>query len=90
MRSKRTKRFRALFAALPDDVQQQANKAYRQSLADPAYPGLEFKQVSAKGPTFSARIGIHYRALAIKRPDYWLWFWIGSHVEYDQLLKQIQ
>lgn len=89
MRSKRTKQFREMFTSLPMDVQQQANKAYRQFLADTAYPGLEFKQVSSNGPIYSARIGIHYRALAIKRPDYWLWFWIGSHAEYDQLLKQI-
>ncbi len=90
MRSKRTKQFRARFESLPQDVQHQANAAYRQFKANPAHPGLEFKQVSAKGPTYSARIGIHYRALAIRRPDHWLWFWIGPHAEYDKLVKQIQ
>lgn len=89
MRSRRTKRFLELFAALPPQVQTQANKAYRQFQTDPAYPGLDFKQVSSTGPTFSARIGIHYRALAIRRQDGWLWFWIGSHAEYDQLLQHL-
>jgi hypothetical protein len=27
-------------------------------------------------------------ALAVRRPDYWLWFWIGPHTEYDKLLEQ--
>jgi hypothetical protein len=89
VRSKRTKRFRELFAALPQQAQAQANKAYRLFLADPAHPGLDFKQVSPRGPTFSARVGIHYRALAIRRQDCWLWFWIGSHAEYDQILHQL-
>jgi len=90
MRSKRTKQFRARFEALPEDVQQAADKAYRQFKTDPAHPCLEFKQASAKGPTYSARIGIHWRAMAIHRQGYWLWFWIRPHAEYDKLLKQIQ
>lgn len=79
-----------MFEALPADVQQQANKAYRQFKMNPAHPGLDLTQVSAKGPAYSIRIGIHWRALAVRRPDHWLWFWIGPHAEYDKLLKQIQ
>lgn len=90
MKSKRTKQFRARFDALPESVQQQANYAYHLFAANPAHPGLDFKQVSKKGPTYSARIGIHYRALAIRKPDHWLWFWVGRHAEYDKLLDQLQ
>ena len=90
MRSKRTKHFRELFAALPKDAQKQASAAYQQFTVDPSHPGLMFKQVSAKGPTYSARVGIHYRALAVRQRDHWLWFWIGAHGEYDKLLAQIQ
>lgn len=88
MRSKRTKHFRELFAGLPKDAQKQASTAYQQFAADPSHPGLMFKQVSAKGPTYSARVGIHYRALAMRQRDHW--FWIGTHAEYDKLLDQIQ
>jgi len=88
MKSKRTKQFRALFAALPESVQQQANEAYRLFQANPSHPGLSFKQVSPRGPVYSVRVGIHYRALAIRKPDYFLWFWIGSHAEYDKLLAR--
>ena len=90
MKSRRTKQFRALFSALSHEAQQQANAAYRQFVSDPTHPGLVFKQVSAKGPTYAARVGIHYRALAIKKQDCLLWFWIGPHAEYDRLLSEIQ
>lgn len=90
MRSKRTRQFRTLFNELPDAVRTQANHTYRLFNVNPAHPGLDFKQVSKRGPTYSARIGIHYRALAIRKTDYWLWFWIGSHAEYDKLLDQLQ
>lgn len=79
MRSKRTRQFLTLLDELPADVQRLATRAYQQFKADPTHPGLDFKQVSARGPTYSARIGIHYRALAIKQDDGWLWFWIGPH-----------
>ena len=88
MISKRTKQFRALFAELPESVQRQANDAYRLFRANPSHPGLAFKQVSANGPVYSVRIGLHYRALAIRKPDYLLWFWIGSHADYDKMLSR--
>jgi hypothetical protein len=30
-------------------------------------------------------VGAHYRALAVDAPDGILWFWIGSHAEYDRI-----
>lgn len=89
MKSKRTRRFHALFKELPESVQQQANEAYRLFKANPSHPGLSFKQVSSKGPTYSARIGLHYRALAIRKSGYYLWFWIGTHADYDKILSRL-
>ena len=34
----------------------------------------------------SARVGAHYRALAVDVPDGILWFWIGNHADYDRLV----
>jgi hypothetical protein len=31
----------------------------------------------------SVRVGAHYRALGVDAPGGVLWFWIGSHAEYD-------
>ncbi len=36
----------------------------------------------------SARVGLHYRALARDRDDGLVWFWIGHHSRYDQLITQ--
>ncbi len=89
MKSKRSRQFRALFEALPESVQRQANEAYRLFQASPSHPSLSFKQVSPNGPVYSVRIGLHYRALAIRQPDCLLWFWIGSHADYDKMLSRL-
>ena len=88
MRSKRSKRFRSLFNALPHSVQQQAKEAYRLFQADPSHPGLHFKPVDPSDPhVYSARVGIHYRVIGVREPDgSILWVWIGSHAEYDKLI----
>ena len=38
-------------------------------------------------PFRSVRIGMHYRALAVDIPDGLLWFWIGSHADYDRVIE---
>ena len=87
MRSWRTPRFKKLYAALPREVQQQADEAYRLWKQDPYHPGLHFKQPHVKGNAYySVRIGLHYRALARIEPDGYVWFWIGTHTEYDKML----
>ncbi|HEY7348351.1 MAG TPA: hypothetical protein VH599_08550 [Ktedonobacterales bacterium] len=88
MKSQTTKQFRKMLAALPTSVQREAKKAFELFQADPSHPGLNFERVQTKmGLCYSARIGIHYRAVARQEEDAWVWFWIGSHAEYDQLRK---
>ena len=89
MNSRTTGRFRARFAALPAHVRRQAREAYRLFRQDPAHPGLRFKQVHADPPTYSARVGISYRALGVREGDTVIWFWIGTHAEYDKLLEHL-
>jgi hypothetical protein len=89
MNSRTTRRFRELFAALPSHVQQQAREAYRLFRQNPNLPGLRFKQVHRNPPTYSVRVGIGYRALGVLDGDTLVWFWIGSHADYDKLLKQL-
>ena len=40
-------------------------------------------------PVYSARITRDCRALCLVEDDEAVWFWIGSHAEYDLLLKQL-
>jgi len=89
MKSRTTRQFRAAFAKLPRQVQAQAREAYKQFVKDPTHPGLQFKKIHQKRPIYSIRIGIHYRAVGIKSKDEIVWFWIGHHSEYDQLLGQM-
>jgi hypothetical protein len=39
------------------------------------------------GRFWSVRVGLHHRAVAVDAPDGLLWFWIGSHAEYDRLIS---
>lgn len=87
MRSRRTKRFRALFDALPAEAQQQTRQAYEQFRQDPQRGGLQFKQIGQSNPPiYSARIGAHYRALGYLEGDTVTWYWIGTHEAYNKLV----
>jgi hypothetical protein len=87
MRSRRDRRFRALFAALPRNVQVRAGRAYQLWRADSGLPGLNFKLVDPDERIYSIRIGRDYRALGKLEGDVIVWFWIGKHDEYDRILN---
>jgi hypothetical protein len=89
MNSHTTRRFRELFAVLPAQAQRQAREAYRLFRRSPTHPGLRFKQVHPDPPTYSARVGIGYRALGVLDGDTVIWFWIGTHADYDRLLERL-
>ena len=87
MISKTTREFRDLLSRLPAHVQRQAREAYVLFHQNPAHPGLRFRQVHPTPPIYSARVGIGYRAVGSLEGDTVVWFWIGSHAEYDRLLR---
>jgi len=87
--SKTTRRFREAYRRLPEHVQRRAREVYRRFRDDPNHPSLRFKQVHATQPIYAARVGLGYRALALVDGDAAVWFWIGTHAEYDQLLRTV-
>jgi hypothetical protein len=89
MNSRTTKRFRELLAALPAHVRQQARDAYRLFRQNPSHPGLRFEKVHPDPPLHSARVGIGFRAVGALEGGTVVWFWIGSHADYDKLLEQL-
>lgn len=89
MKSCTTIQFRKLFADLPEQVQEQTRTAYRQFKEDPSYPSLRFKKVHSELPIYAARISKNYRAVGQLEGDTVVWFWVGSHPEYDKLLGQL-
>jgi hypothetical protein len=74
---------------LPAQVQQQARLAYRLFRDNPHHPGLRFKLVHSTEPIYSARVGLGYRAVCRKEGDTVVWFWVGTHAEYEQLLRRL-
>jgi mRNA-degrading endonuclease RelE of RelBE toxin-antitoxin system len=87
--SKTTRRFREAYRRLPEQIQRRAREAYRRFTDDPNHPSLHFKQVHASRPIYAARVGLGYRALALVDGETAIWFWIGTHAEYDQLLRAL-
>jgi len=89
MKSRTTRAFRDQLARLPAEVKRQARETYRQFQSDLRHPALRFKRVHLQEPVYSARININYRAVGVMEGDTIIWFWIGSHAEYDKLLDQL-
>jgi hypothetical protein len=87
--SRTTKRFRKLLAALPAQVQKQAREAYQTWMRDPWHPSLQFKQIHPTRPIFSARIGLHWRAVCLRSGDTAIWYFIGSHADYERLISTL-
>ena len=50
---------------------------------------MQFKRLGDRRgrEIWSARVTLKYRALAVKLPDEFLWFWIGEHNVYEDLIK---
>jgi len=80
--------FRRDFAALPAGIQRRARLAYRRFQADPNHPGLEFKPLTTAQPLWSVRVNDSYRAVGVRTGDVIIWFFIGTHAEYDRLLAR--
>ena len=87
MKSYVTDDFIKAFRALPDGVKDLARKHYRLWRANPYHPSLHFKRVHRTEPLYSVRIGLGWRALGLLEDDGIAWFWIGSHAEYDRLIR---
>jgi len=78
-------RFWRCFDALPSEVQALARKNFELLKRDPSHPSVQFKPLGG-GRLFSARAGLHYRALGLPTTQGVHWFWIGTHGEYDKLV----
>lgn len=89
MISKTTRHFRQRLVKLPKSIRQQAKEAYKLFKQNPNHKSLRFKKVHLIEPIYSVRINIDYRAVGILEGKEIIWFWIGSHKEYDKLLKQL-
>ena len=76
--------FWELYQNLPSQIQKLADKNFALLKQDVNHPSLHLKKA---GGFWSVRIGIRYRALAVQVEEGLIWFWIGTHADYDRLLK---
>jgi len=86
VKSKGTRRFWKLHAALPHHVRKLARKNYDLWRRDHSHPSLDFKKLRGGiGNRFSIRIGNHHRAIGQSLGETVEWVWIGSHEDYNKL-----
>ncbi len=89
MRSVTTIRFRKAYERLPVKIKEAAKIAYRRWKENPHHNSLQFKQVHKTQAVYSVRIGLSWRAIGVKQQKVMIWFWIGSHEEYNQLVSEL-
>ena len=78
-----TERFWKCFDQLPDAIQAVARENFEILKSSPHHPSLHFKKI---GNFWSVRVGLQYRALGVESKGNLIWFWIGTHAEYDKLI----
>ncbi len=68
---------------LPEHIRELADKNFLLLKENHQHPSLHFKKI---GRYWSVRVGLRHRALAVEVEEGLLWFWIGSHADYDKLI----
>ncbi len=81
-----TERFWKCFKKLPLPIQKIAKQNFKLLKTNPWHPSLHLKKV---GKFWSARVGLNYRALAVEDGEDFIWVWVGTHDEYERMIKEI-
>ena len=87
MISRTTADFWVCFNALLQAMQVQAREKFRLWQQDAFNASLHFKPLIRD--VWSVRVNQNYRALGRRTGQLIAWFWIGTHAEYDQILKRL-
>ncbi len=72
------------YSRLPKEIKKLADKNFRLLKENQNHPSLHLKKIERY---YSVRVGIRYRALGIEVENGIIWFWIGTHSEYDEMIK---
>lgn len=88
LRSFTTPKFRKCLSDLPPTVQKKSQETYKKWLIDPA--SVDFRQLKGKKNVWRVSIcGGDWRAVGLVKDDTINWFWIGSHNDYENLIKTL-
>lgn len=88
MNSHTTRQFRDLFRELPAEIRAEGRKAYGLFKHNPKHPSLQFKKLL--GDIWSARITLDYRAVGVMDRGEIVWYWVGTHTDYDKLVARLR
>ena len=89
-RNRTTRQFRELFAALPKRIQLLVREACPLFASNPAHLSLRVHELadSKKGHhvsgSYSVSITMQYRAIYVVVDGINVWYWIGTHADYDR------
>ena len=72
------------YGRLPPAVRKLADKNFDLLKTSSSHPSLHLKKV---GRYWSVRVGRRHRALAVQISEGLIWFWIGKHADYEDLLR---
>jgi hypothetical protein len=88
VKSRTTPEFWARYGRLPTDIQRLADRCYQKWMTNPWHPSLQFKKLKGRDRLYSERVGEHYRAVGDFDGDIFVWTWIGSHEEFNKLMRR--
>lgn len=70
---------------LPLSLQKLADQKYQLLKQNPRHSSLKLKKIRN---LWAVRVSKNYRALGFDESDGILWFWIGNHDQYEQILSK--
>jgi hypothetical protein len=70
------------YNTLASSIKKIADNNFELLKSDAKHPSLHLKKVDKY---WSARIGRKFRAFVVETDDGLVWFWIGTHAEYNKL-----
>lgn len=85
MKSHADTSFWACYHRLSSAAQRKADETYLVFRDNPDHPSLRFKPLRGPGRYWSVRVSEQYRAVGVREGDTIIWFWIGTHNEFDKL-----
>jgi len=81
------RQWKKLYKIIPINIKELAKKQYKLFKENPYHASLHFKKIHSNKQIFSARINLNYRTIGILHENTIIWFWIGSHDEYERMIK---
>lgn len=94
-RNVRTREFKAREARLPESIRALADAAFRTFLANPRHPALRLHPLKDtdrgqhRPGSISVSINRQYGAIYVPDGSTNVWYWIGSHNDYDQFTGRV-